>query len=277
MIDSVDCVLRWLESGEGVHLVTVVGPEQAPASVLGRKMVIGPDGSVQGTLGAQSLDRRALDAVEQIGIGTPKRIPILLSPEECKSLGLAVGSELELFLDSLTPAPSLVIVGAGHIAQPLCSMGSALGFRVTVVDDRPSFASRERFPEAAELRVGYFRDELARLPLHRSTYVVIVTRGHAHDEEALRAVIDSEAAYIGMIGSRRKVRTILDRLAESGISNQRLGSVYSPIGLDIGAESPAEIAVSILAEMVAVRRKGGRHPSSMSGLLAHSQLRGSTT
>ncbi len=271
MADFVKSVVDALEAGGAVTLVTLVGPRSLPGSWLGRRIVLGPAGRIEGTLGSAELDERVIRRCsgETAGTAAPRRISLALGEEESELLGLAPGAELQLFLDVMTPDPTLLIVGAGHIAQPLAAIAGIVGFRVVVLDDRASFANRERFPGADQILVGYFTQELARFPINRSTYVVIVTRGHAHDEASLRAVIDSDAAYIGMIGSRRKVRTILDNLAGSGIPREQLGRVYSPIGVDIGAESPAEIALSIMAEVVNVRRRGAPHCSSMSRAMSH--------
>jgi xanthine dehydrogenase accessory factor len=137
----------------------------------------------------------------------------------------------------------------------VAEIGHLCGFRVVVLDDRPELASQERFPHASERIAGDIVRELGALPLTPATYIVIVTRGHAYDEAALRAVIDSPAAYIGMIGSRRKVRATFERLLADGVTEEQLGRVRAPIGLDIGAQTPAEIAVSILAEIVMQRRR----------------------
>jgi len=167
---------------------------------------------------------------------------------------------VELFIEVAVPSPSLLIIGAGHIGQSLSRMGKLVGFRVVVLDDRPDFANVERFPEADEVIAADFAETLRDYPITDTTYVVVATRGHRYDEQSLRQVINSSAAYIGMIGSRRRVATVLRHLAEEGYPPERLRQVYSPIGLDIGGETPEEIALSIMAEIVQVRR-GGRGQS----------------
>ncbi len=265
MADFIAEVIRGLNAGGVVAVATVIGPPAADTSVLGRKLVVTQDGEILGTLGSASIDRQiANNLMSTMGEATtPHLIPYPLSPKEQARLNVAV-PELELFLEFLVPAPTLLIAGGGHIAVPLCTMGKSLGFRVAVVDDRPDFANRERFPDADQVIAGDFGEVLAgRIPVNSSSYVVIVTRGHANDEAALRAVLESHAAYIGMIGSSKKVKTIMDRMRESGVPQKQLDQVYSPIGLDIAAETPAEIALSILAEIVHLRRCGTPHPSSM--------------
>ncbi|MBF6561260.1 MAG: XdhC family protein [Candidatus Binataceae bacterium] len=164
-----------------------------------------------------------------------------------------------VFVDPITGAQRLIIVGAGHIAQPLAELGSMLGFHVTVIDDRASFANRERFPTADAVIVKPFAAAIAALGLDRHCYLISVTRGHAFDEETLRAALRTPTGcFIGMIGSRRRARATLARLEEDGFAPQLLSEVHVPLGLDIGAETPEEIAISIIAEIVRERRTGRR-------------------
>jgi xanthine dehydrogenase accessory factor len=167
------------------------------------------------------------------------------------------------FLEVQRSAPTLLIVGAGHVALPLARMAAMLDFRVAVLDDRPSFVNATRFPEADELIVDHFDRALREYPIDADTYVVLITRGHQHDVTSLMAVIDSPAGYIGMIGSRRRVKGVFELLErEEGIDPEKLRRVYSPIGLEIGAITPAEIAVAILAEVINVYRHGKAPTSS---------------
>lgn len=167
------------------------------------------------------------------------------------------GGEASVFLEVVAPPEELVIVGAGHIAVPLARMAKMLDFQVTVIDDRSAFANRARFPEADRIIAADVEKTVADLRIGPRTYLVLVTRGHALDQAALSQVIRKPAAYIGMIGSQRRVQAVFDFLRRMGVAEEHLRKVYAPIGLRIGAETPAEIAASILAELVAVRRKGG--------------------
>jgi xanthine dehydrogenase accessory factor len=171
---------------------------------------------------------------------------------------IATNGAPRIFLDPIIGAQRLIIVGGGHIAQPLCAIGSMLGFNVTVIDDRASFANRERFPEADEIIVKPFKAAIDGLKLDRHCYLISVTRGHAFDEETLRAALKQPCGFIGMIGSRRRVRATLDRLEAEGIDPRRLDEVHAPLGLDLGAETPEEIAVAIIAEIIRERRTGLR-------------------
>ena len=164
-----------------------------------------------------------------------------------------------MFLEPVLPAPRLLIAGGGHVARALAAQAWLVGFEVTVIDDRPEFTHPDRFPDGVATRCGPIAQQLADLPITPDTYVVIVTRGHRHDADALRACLHSSAAYIGMIGSRRKVKTIFEHLRHDGIQEDLIQRVRSPIGLNIGSETPAEIAVSIMAEVIMLnRRRDGR-------------------
>jgi len=163
-----------------------------------------------------------------------------------------------VFVDPVTGAQRLIIAGAGHIAQPLAALGAMLGFHVTVIDDRASFANRERFPDANEIIVKPFTAAIDSLKLDRQCYLISVTRGHAFDEAVLRAALKQPECFIGMIGSRRRVKATLARIEEDGVEPARLDQIHAPIGVDIAAETPAEIAVSIIAEIIRERRSGVR-------------------
>lgn len=192
--------------------------------------------------------------------------------EEDRTLYAPLDEEVEVYVEPVQPQPRLVLVGAGHIAHALAPMASSAGFDVLVIDDRPSFANMERFPTASQCIVGDIARSLQQLPTDSRTYIVIVTRGHRHDADALRVALHKQAAYVGMIGSRRKITVIYRDLLEKGEATlEQLSRVHAPLGLDIGAETVGEIAVSILAELVAVRRgklkgRNGSHIVSMMSL-----------
>jgi xanthine dehydrogenase accessory factor len=169
----------------------------------------------------------------------------------------------QVFVDPLPGAQRLIIIGAGHVGQALADLGAMLGFHIVVIDDRAAFANRDRFPTASEIIVRPFEAALDSLKLDRTCYVVCVTRGHAFDEIALRAALRQKPRYLGMIGSRRRVRTTLERIEADGVDRTALEQVHAPVGLDIGAETPEEIAVSIMAEIVRERRLGVVDHSSM--------------
>lgn len=163
--------------------------------------------------------------------------------------------EVEIFIQPLAPMPTLWVLGAGHIALPVVELGHMMGFKTIVLDDRPDFANPFRFPQAEEVICDDFAKTIKRLPVTAHTYIVIVTRGHKYDQMCVEMLLDTKAAYIGMIGSRRRVNEMINVLKEKGFTRELLEKLHSPIGLDIGAETPEEIALSIMAEVVAVRRK----------------------
>ncbi len=167
-----------------------------------------------------------------------------------------------MFIEVLQIKPILLIAGAGHVGQPLAEFGHLLGFRVVVADDRAEYASAARFPHADELVVTPMDELAAKVTITPRTHVVIVTPGHEHDEVVLRQMVSSPAAYVGMIGSPRKVRTIFERLQAEGVPEKDLARVYAPIGLQTGGQTPAEIALSILAEIVSVQHGGSGEPMS---------------
>lgn len=223
-------------------LVVVEGPEA------GARRVLLADGAA-GTLGDPALDAAADDAARAVLEGRARA-------------GVRTVLGRGVFVEAHRAPPSLVIVGAGHLARPLCRLGAMLGMRVTVLDDRPDFATRERFPEAAAVRRADFADPFRGVPLGPDAHVVLVTRGHKYDFEALRDLLarPGGVAYVGMVGSRRRVRAAMEQLAREGIPPERLAAVHAPIGLDLGAETPEEIAVAIAAELVLVRRGGSGAP-----------------
>jgi xanthine dehydrogenase accessory factor len=198
-------------------------------------------------------DKRAVEAIVQ-------ESKIRLQDQVSKLVSLQVpqnGGKLEVFFEVMLAPPRLVVVGAGHIAVPLAKMAKILDFHVTVIDDRLLYANRERFPDADEVLVGDMAQMLKQMTLTPSCYIVLITRGHMYDEPCLREIIHSQARYIGMIGSRRRVKACFQRFRdEENITEDLIQRVYAPIGLDIATETPAEIALSILAEVTKVRRGG---------------------
>ena len=232
---------------EGIELVlAVVIESRAQPGLVGRRLAW--DGEqLHGTLGDAAIDAAARQVLMRArALGTTRLAP----------------GELEFYVERVAPPAELVVVGAGHIAQPLSRIGSLLGFRVTVIDDRPDFARRDRFPDADRVVVADFSDPFTGIPLGPRSHVVLVTRGHRYDYDCVRALAraGSEPAYVGMIGSRRRVRAAFEQLAAEGFGEERLARIHAPIGLDIGAETPAEIAVAIAAEMILATRGGTGEP-----------------
>ncbi len=258
MLDLARQVTESLRRRESSVMVTVVnarGPDEAATP--GSKLLVA-GGNTQGSLGSETLNRTAGDlAVHVINVGEPRLERYLPdgTPAPRRSR-----TYVELLFEPLLPPDRLLVIGAGHIAVPLHEIGKLLGFEVIVVDDRADFATRERFPQADEVLCIPFGAVPTRVAIDRTTYLVLVTRAHEHDEEVLRQVADSPAPYIGMIGSKRRVITVYRRLLEEGVTQEQLERVFAPVGLAINAQTPQEIAVAVMAEIVSVKRHGkGNH------------------
>jgi xanthine dehydrogenase accessory factor len=243
-----------LVSGETVALVTIVRAQGSTPQRVGAKMLVYADGRTVGTIGGGCYEHDAFGkAREAIASGRSSLVKYELSDDFAEENGLICGGQMEVYIEPLTAAPRLYIIGAGHVGWHLARLAHEAGFRVHVLDDREKFASADRFPEAAEVIVDDIPAWLASASLPSGAYVTVVTRGHQHDLSALRALVNRELRYLGMIGSRAKVTRVHEALALEGVAADALRRVHAPIGLDIGAVTPAEIAVSILAEMIAVR------------------------
>jgi len=243
-----------LSRGESVALVTVVRAQGSTPQRAGAKMLVWADGRTVGTIGGGCYENDAFwKAREAIGSGKPSLLHYELNDDFAQENGLICGGRMDVHIDPLVPSPRLFIVGAGHVGYHLARVAADVGFKIHVVDDREKFASAERFP-SAEIVVEPIPDWLHRADLPPSAYVVVVTRGHQHDLDAMRALAARDLKYLGLIGSRAKVARIYDALLAEGMPPECLERVHAPIGLDIGAVTPGEIAISILAELIAVTR-----------------------
>ncbi len=244
-------------------LVTLVDPGARSEARAGARSLIEPDG---GQAPAMPLELPS-PALAELAERTREAVPGLFELDGQGVLRPVTHIESSgaprVFVDPVAGALRLIIAGAGHIAQPLATLGEMLGFKVTVVDDRASFANRERFPTADQIVVKPFKAAIESLKLDRYCYLVAVTRGHAFDEEAVRAALKQPCGFIGMIGSRRRVKATLERIQQDGVDPQLLDRVHAPLGLDIGADTPEEIALAIVAEMVRERRLGLRDRLSL--------------
>jgi xanthine dehydrogenase accessory factor len=253
-------LLQSIDEGRPVAMVTVVKAGGNYAAALGRRALVWLDRGPSGSLNLDDLEAQVLADATQALI---QRRPQMLAYAD---------EQVELFVEVQRRPPTLIIVGAGHVAQPLATLGKLIDFEVVVIDDRPQYANTERFPQADRVIAAPFRPTLHGWPIDADTFIVLVTRGHSHDVECLLEVLDSPARYIGMIGSKRRVRAVFDLLEqEQGIPREKFDRVYAPVGIDIGAESPAEIGVCIIAEVVNVYR-GGRAESLSDALRANRHL-----
>ena len=252
-----------LARGEPAALVTIVRSTGSTPQRTGAKMLVFADGRTVGTIGGGCYENDALGkAREAIASGKPQLVKYDLNDDFVQESGLICGGQMEVYIDPVAPAPALYIIGAGHVGWHLARFAGDAGFRIHVVDDREKFANRDRFPAADSIAVDDIASWLHRAELPPSASVVVVTRGHTHDFEAIRALAARDLRYLGLIGSRAKVARIFDALDAEGMPAECLERVHAPIGLNIGAITPAEIAVSILAELIAIRH--GRDVSTLS-------------
>jgi xanthine dehydrogenase accessory factor len=263
--EVLDAALRAEALGEAAALVTVVATEGSTPQKAGAKMLVYADGRIVGTIGGGCLEAemtwRAREAIQG------RRVQLVgydLTPDQAGEDGLVCGGRMQVFIEPIEGTPTLCLFGAGHVAQPLARMAKAVGFRVEIADDRLKFANRERFPEADLILVGDFAAMAEKMTLGRSSYGIVVTRGHKGDAEALAAIVGKGLRFVGLLGSKPKVVHIFSALLERGLTREQLAGIHAPLGLEIGAETPEEIAVSILAEMIAVRRGADVSRASMS-------------
>lgn len=262
-----DEVLRAANGGPAVAVATVVRAYDGAPSAVGEKLLVHADGSRVGSVGGGAFEEAvAADCLAALTQRPRAQVESLHYTADGERLQRrdAEAEALEVMIEVTERPATLLIVGGGHVGQSLATIAAQTGFSVAVIDDREAFANADRFPMADTVICGDFVEELRRFPIGPNTFAVLVSRGHKQDETALKEVAVSDAAYVGMIGSRRRVGAVLTHLSREGIAHEILERVHTPIGLDIGAETPEEIAVSILAEIVAVRRGGtGRKMSDL--------------
>ena len=251
MQDYAQAIHDALEGEQAIVLATIIAGSGAWRASIGHQMLIHESGSTFGTLAladapAEITTQLVQAAQQAIATGKP----------HIEKIMNAADAWAEIFIEPFIPPPVLLIAGAGHIAAPLAAIAHLMNFSVSVTDDRASFASRERFPNAKQLLVGDIEATLRNYPITPRTHIVLVTRAHAHDVQGLRAIIDSPASYIGMIGSQRRVWAVFKLLHEEGVSAEKLARVRAPIGLDLAGGTPEEIALSIMAEIIMLRHGG---------------------
>ncbi len=254
-MDIFEELVRLRRAGQKAALATIVAVRGSIPSYESAKLLVREDGSMLGTVGGGCVEAEVWNAArEVIQDEKPRKLSFNLAGDALYDNGLICGGQLDVFIEPILPVQTVYVFGAGHVSLSLSKAASLAGFRTVVVDNREQFANRERFPEADEVYAEEFEDVFPKLPVNDCSYLVIVTRGHKDDMRVLRWAVGTPARYIGMIGSKRKAIEVLKELEKEGLPRRQLERVHSPMGLEIGAISPEEIAVSVVAELIAVRR-----------------------
>jgi xanthine dehydrogenase accessory factor len=267
--DLFEEIVRMRRAGERGALATIVHTNGSIPSYESSRMLVRDDGSIVGTIGGGCVEAEVWAAAKEVILAEqPRKMIFNLNQDAAYDAGLICGGTLEIFVEPILPQPLLYIFGGGHISSAVARVASVSGFSVNVADDREAFSNTERFPMAEKLYTTY-EDAFAQIVPHSSSYLLIVTRGHRDDMRVLAWAVRTDARYIGMIGSKRKVLSVYKALEREGYSSEEFERVHAPVGLDIGALTPEEIAVSITAELIAVRRnapglphKSVKHPQA---------------
>lgn len=253
-IDLFEEIVRMRRARERGALATIVHTNGSIPSYESSRMLVRDDGTIVGTIGGGCVEAEVWAAAKEVmQAEQPRKMTFNLNQDAAYDAGLICGGTLEIFVEPILPHPLLYIFGGGHISSAVARVASASGFSISVADDREAFSNTERFPMAEKLYTTY-EDAFAQIVPNASSYLLIVTRGHRDDMRVLAWAVRTDARYIGMIGSKRKVLSVYKALEKEGYSPEEFERVHAPVGLDIGALTPEEIAVSITAELIAVRR-----------------------
>lgn len=264
-MDIYEEIVKLRQQGRRGAVATIVNVRGSIPSFKTAKMLVRDDGSIVGTIGGGCVEAEVWQAAREVmEAEKPRTLTFNLNQDPKYDTGLVCGGTLDIFVEPVLPPALLYLFGAGHVAVNLYKTAKNAGFDVIVVDDREAYANRERFPEAREVYAEDFEQAMSRLGPNESCYIVIVTRGHRDDMRVLRWAVKTPARYIGMIGSKRKTIAIFNELHKEGLTAELFERVHAPVGLDIGAITPEEIAVAITAELIAVRRHAERAVAHMS-------------
>jgi xanthine dehydrogenase accessory factor len=255
-MDIYEQIVQLRREGRRGAVATITNVRGSIPSFRTAKMLVRDDGSIVGTIGGGCVEADVWQAAREVMESEkPRTLTFDLNQDPKYDTGLVCGGTLEVFIEPVLPQALLYIFGAGHVALNVCRTASNAGFDVIVIDDRSTYATEERFPAAREVHTLDFDEALHKFEPAEGSHIVIVTRGHRDDMHILRWAVQTRARYIGMIGSKRKVIGIFKTLQQEGMPAQLFDRVYAPIGLDIGAVTPEEIAVAITAELIAIRRQ----------------------
>ena len=274
-MDIYDELIRLRRLGQKSAIATIVQVRGSIPSFESAKLLVREDGSMIGTIGGGCVEAEVWNAAREVmDTEKPRHLSFNLGQDAAYDNGLICGGQHDVFVEPVIPTPRAFIFGAGHISKSLSKIAGMAGFSPSIVDNRETFANRERFPEADEIFAEEYEDAFPKLNINENSYIIIVTRGHRDDMRVLRWAVTTPARYIAMIGSKRKVIGVVKELEKEGISRDAMERVYAPMGFEIGAVSPEEIAVSVAAEMIAVRRKPDAEWRSLSkSIFADEHLR----
>ena len=254
-MDIYEQIVQLRREGRRGAVATIVNVRGSIPSFRTAKMLVRDDGSIVGTIGGGCVEADVWQAAREVMESEkPRTLTFDLNQDPKNDTGLVCGGTLEVFVEAVLPPVLLYVFGAGHVGTNLCKVAANAGFDVVVTDDRSSYATRERFPDAHEVHAMEFDEAMTKLDPNETSHIVIVTRGHRDDMRILRWAVQTRARYVGMIGSKRKVIEIFKTLRDEGLPSHLFDRVHAPIGLDIGAITPEEIAVAITAELIAIRR-----------------------
>ena len=253
--DLYEEIVRLRKAGQSAALATIVRRIGSTPRKDNAKMLIRADGSTLGSVGGGCVEAEVWQQAKKVIESNRTRlVHYEMTDEDAREEGLICGGTVEVFVEPITPQPKVVILGAGHVGQAIAQVLARLGYKLCIVDDRETFANRQRFPWAQEIRACPFTQALEGVGVPENSFVLVVTRGHSHDQDALEAVLKTPVRYLGLVGSRRKVRILVENLLKKGHFPQAFENLYAPIGLSIGSETPEEIAVSVAAELIAIQK-----------------------
>jgi xanthine dehydrogenase accessory factor len=254
-MDLYDEIVRLRNLGQKCAVATIVQVNGSIPSFESAKILVREDGSFMGTVGGGCVEAEVWNAArEVIETEKPRHLSFSLGQDAAYDEGLICGGQLNIFVEPVIPQPRAFIFGGGHVSKSISKIATIAGFSTSIVDNREAFANKERFPEAEATYAEEYEDAFPKLPVNSSSYLIIVTRGHRDDMRVLRWAVGTQAKYIAMIGSKRKTISVIHELEKEGIPREAFEKVFAPMGLEIGAELPEEIAISVVAEMIAVRR-----------------------
>jgi xanthine dehydrogenase accessory factor len=274
-VDLYDEIVRLRKLGQKCALATIVQVRGSIPSFESAKLLVREDGSMMGTVGGGCVEAEVWNAAREVlETEKPKNLSFSLGQDAAYDEGLICGGQLNIFVEPVIPQPQAFIFGGGHVSKSLSKVAAIAGFSTVIVDNREAFANAERFPEAEATHAEEYEDVFAKLNVTSSSYLIIVTRGHRDDMRVLRWAVTTPARYIAMIGSKRKTISVVHELEKEGFPRDAFDRIFAPMGLEIGAQSPEEIAVSVVAEMIAARRSPEADWRGLSkSIFAHDRLK----